>query len=164
MTNFDVSADHSKIILGHILTPKNWKDISHQEARKIFDDNMLDYNEISEYPDLIFDSNILFRINDKIYPWSMAGPWMISLVVFKQPLREDTFKSLEGKFNLENNKHTAQQQKRGWKEWLWRKKEYIPLVPIKQSVLEASQRSELSKVKASFMIKSLRPTSAQLVF
>jgi len=78
-------------------------------------------------------TDVLFKINDKIYPWSIAGPgdshrWWVrttitklsfstvvmSLLVHKQPLDPSVIEQLEKKATEKLQK----QESKGWRSWL----------------------------------------------
>jgi phosphatidate phosphatase PAH1 len=56
-----------------------------KKMEQIFDENLVSYEQFSTNPQMLFKSNIAFRIQNKIFPWQVAGPMLISLLAFKRP-------------------------------------------------------------------------------
>eukprot|EP01119_Soliformovum_irregulare_P021520 TRINITY_DN7182_c0_g1_i1.p1 TRINITY_DN7182_c0_g1~~TRINITY_DN7182_c0_g1_i1.p1 ORF type:complete len:897 (-),score=322.29 TRINITY_DN7182_c0_g1_i1:45-2735(-) len=121
-----------------------------QDIDKIFKESKISYEDICQNPDLITDSNVVFKIQDKYYPWAIAGPLVISMMAFKKPLTQDTVDKLELKFK----EKLKTQEKKGWGAWLWRTKS--------NSVAQAEKIAVQGIPLKRGVRKSLRPTPEQL--
>jgi len=78
---------------------------------EVFEKLKLDYNDLTELltHDVrkLFDGEVVFRIQGKYYPWSVAGPIMVSLLVFGENLSPKLLRRLLKENNLDGEQRRA---------------------------------------------------------
>eukprot|EP00053_Salpingoeca_punica_P018847 m.187250 g.187250 ORF g.187250 m.187250 type:complete len:904 (+) comp17518_c1_seq9:244-2955(+) len=84
------------------------KEISPESLQPKFEQYRLTFADFNNNPLLISDPNLVVRINDRFYNWTVAAPIIMSMVVFGQPLE------LAAQEKLVN-----EQMPRKEKSWRW---------------------------------------------
>lgn len=102
------------------------------EASELFDQHALSFNEFQQMftgdSNALYDNDIVFRINGSLYPWIIAGPMILSNLIFNQPLSMDTISVLQADYmarhthlemaddtnSTENESENQQQANNGW--------------------------------------------------
>eukprot|EP01114_Cavostelium_apophysatum_P015868 TRINITY_DN440_c0_g1_i3.p1 TRINITY_DN440_c0_g1~~TRINITY_DN440_c0_g1_i3.p1 ORF type:complete len:846 (+),score=250.69 TRINITY_DN440_c0_g1_i3:274-2811(+) len=155
------------------------KDFDDKEINRIFQENLVSFEDLSKNPELIFDQTLLFKIKERIYPWSIAGPVIVSLLVFRRPLDYSVIEKLELHYTDKTSKEAQKlaAAKKGWGSYLWwrnssnapKGKSTDPKLkdsaenpatsPKATSELTAQLKAKESLQQKSAVKKSVRPTS-----
>ncbi|XP_049847863.1 phosphatidate phosphatase LPIN3-like [Schistocerca gregaria] len=61
---------------------------SPREADERFEEHRIAYEEFSRDPEVLFSRKVVVRIQGQYYPWQVAAPMLMSLLVYGSPLRE----------------------------------------------------------------------------
>lgn len=81
-----------------------------EEAHRLFDEHKLPKEEFFNIflvdANGLFDKDIIFRINGQYYPWIIAGPIILSTLIYKIPMPSQATDSLENEY-LQRNIHEA---------------------------------------------------------
>eukprot|EP01102_Stenamoeba_stenopodia_P019264 TRINITY_DN722_c0_g1_i1.p1 TRINITY_DN722_c0_g1~~TRINITY_DN722_c0_g1_i1.p1 ORF type:complete len:1004 (-),score=227.64 TRINITY_DN722_c0_g1_i1:70-3081(-) len=152
---------------------------SREESERIFAENIISQTQFKTNPELLFSTDVLFKINDKIYPWSIAGPVVMSLLLYGQPLDPSVIEQLEKKATEKLQK----QESKGWRSWLgygWlsrsrgRSNSIQPspsptILPVGDdtkvvavATTDGATLVTTATTQTTYTIKSLRPTSEEL--
>jgi hypothetical protein len=59
-----------------------------------FDKHKITFDTLNDKPQLLHDTRLLFRLNNKYYTWSVLSPHLASLVLFGKPLESATMDRL----------------------------------------------------------------------
>lgn len=130
----------------------------------------MSYEELSKSPEIIFDNNLVFRINQRMYPSSVGLPLIVSLIAFRKPLSDEVINKLQQNY-VEKSK--SGQKKSYWSYWWWRSNPKQP--QAEQGTVTQTQvtdsvgntvnvtQSTTTSTAVLHIRKSLRPTSDQLV-
>jgi len=142
-----------------------------KNSDKIFEEHVITHDEYSKNPEIVNDQNTVVRVNKRVYPWSIAGPIIISALVYRKNLDKSVIEKLEKNYGAKGKK------KAGWGSWLWSRssgnvKEGVtstqkPNSDVKDNttttVTEDGNATKITKTKEIFIKKSLRPTNEQLL-
>lgn len=140
---------------GNMIGMDSLESMSREEVDRIFEEHVISFDDFDAKPEVLFDPNLVLKLNDKIYPYAIAAPILMSLLAFGEPLRLETVDKLEEKVRQQ-----VKSQQRGWGAWLWRTKPTTPKDP--KSPDDGTNDKAIVPVKKLNVRKSLRPTSEQL--
>lgn len=88
---------------------------------RVFRENRIAHAEFCANPGLLYDDRLVCRLQDKYYPWSIAGPIIISILAFGRPLDNEAVRDLEAREAAKYKElPKEQQQQSGWR-WWWRR-------------------------------------------
>ncbi|XP_064651749.1 phosphatidate phosphatase LPIN2-like isoform X2 [Lineus longissimus] len=81
-----------------------------------FMQGLVTYDDFCENPNLISNPDLVLRIGEKYYNWPVAGPMIMSLVMYQRPLPEGSIETL-----VKAHFPKKERQKRGMSSWFsWR--------------------------------------------
>ncbi|XP_052027109.1 phosphatidate phosphatase LPIN2-like [Apodemus sylvaticus] len=104
-------------------------------SKEKFMEHIVTYHEFAENPGLIDNPNLVIRIYNRYYNWTLAAPMILSLQVFQKSLPKATIES-----RVKDN-----MPKKSGRWWFWRKKENMtkPLPETKEGKSEVAQANDL---------------------
>ncbi|XP_033106189.1 phosphatidate phosphatase LPIN2-like [Anneissia japonica] len=110
------------------------EEISHEA----FSQALISYDEFTKNPAILENPNLVVRIGGKYYPWTAAGPLLISYLAFQRPLPEVKVESMM-------KEHMAK-GKGGLSSWFsWRRGSEQPL--SKKVKVESMMKEHMAKGK-----------------
>eukprot|EP01117_Protostelium_nocturnum_P020925 TRINITY_DN975_c0_g1_i1.p1 TRINITY_DN975_c0_g1~~TRINITY_DN975_c0_g1_i1.p1 ORF type:complete len:944 (+),score=418.69 TRINITY_DN975_c0_g1_i1:187-3018(+) len=155
----------------HLLFPENAPKPKEEEAEKLFQQYLISHEEYSKNPEVVVsDVNVVVKVNNRMYPWTVAGPIIISALAYRKNLDQSVVEKLEKTFQEKSKR------KSGWGSWLWNRSSSsnlkadlnagTPQKPLTSStqikVTADGKETTIVEKKEVFIKKSLRPTTEQL--
>lgn len=112
------------------------------KTAEAFKQNIVTHEKLSTDPNLIFHPDMVFRVENKLYPWAVAAPYLVSLFAFQRRLDTNVMEQHYTRWKEANTKSSGSV----WTRWLprgWRRTESSAAVasPIKQDGLAKSGSS-----------------------
>eukprot|EP01116_Phalansterium_solitarium_P017879 TRINITY_DN4531_c1_g1_i2.p1 TRINITY_DN4531_c1_g1~~TRINITY_DN4531_c1_g1_i2.p1 ORF type:complete len:1074 (+),score=252.81 TRINITY_DN4531_c1_g1_i2:348-3569(+) len=150
------------------LPPKAWE---------VFSSQRVGFAALSRQPDLVFHPQALFRIEDRLLPWSVVGPMLVAQVAFGKSLEPAVVAPLETNWLTRLRGADKKAGRRWWGGWFGRtapavssgvtdkplSSEPTETLSLPSSpVLPSASVSARSVQRAQHQRKSLRPSSEQL--
>ncbi|XP_074843472.1 phosphatidate phosphatase LPIN2 isoform X4 [Carettochelys insculpta] len=104
-------------------------------SKEKFMEHIITYNEFAENPGLIDNPNLVIRIYNRYYNWTLAAPMILSLQVFQKSLPKATVESWV----------KEKMPKKSGRWWFWRKRDSMAkqLPEAKEGKSEAQRTNEL---------------------
>lgn len=132
------------------------------KTAEAFKQNIVTYEALSSDPNLIFHPDMVFRVENKLYPWQVAAPFLVSLFAFQRKLDAQVMEQHYTKWKEANKKSSGSV----WTRWLprgWRRQESssATATPSKDSVVKSgSSNSVLSSGASRSLTASLNAAAS----
>eukprot|EP01122_Echinamoeba_exundans_P013301 TRINITY_DN5787_c0_g2_i1.p1 TRINITY_DN5787_c0_g2~~TRINITY_DN5787_c0_g2_i1.p1 ORF type:complete len:1000 (+),score=212.58 TRINITY_DN5787_c0_g2_i1:90-3089(+) len=123
------------------------------KTAEAFKQNIVTYEKLSADPNLIFHPDMVFRVENKLYPWAVAAPYLVGLFAFQRRLDANVMEQHYTKWKEANTKSSGSV----WTRWLprgWRRQETssVPATPVKgagpDSVVKTSSSNSLASSRS----------------
>jgi phosphatidate phosphatase LPIN len=138
------------------------------KTAQAFKQNIVTYEKLSADPNLIFHPDMVFRVENKLYPWAVAAPYLVGLFAFQRRLDANVMEQHYTKWKEANTKSSGSV----WTRWLprgWRRQETsVPSTPIKggptDSLVKTSSSNSLSRSDSKTQLPGPAPDSSAANF
>lgn len=77
-----------------------------------FQQHIVSYEALCSNPNIFTDPNLIIRMSGKYYKWQVAGPLIMSLLIFNKPVKDKALDIL-----MKQHMPKKEQRKRGWLWW-----------------------------------------------
>ena len=69
-------------------------------AKEIFEGKKIDFEEFNSNPSILFSPNLVVKIENDIFPFSVAGPFLCSYIFYRRGLDDSVLETLDQKHPL----------------------------------------------------------------
>ncbi|XP_078396757.1 phosphatidate phosphatase LPIN2 isoform X2 [Cetorhinus maximus] len=106
-------------------------------SKEKFLEHVVTYHKFAENPGIIDDPNLVLRINDRYYNWTLAAPMILSMQAFQKCLPKATI----------DDWVKEKMPKKSGRWWFWRKKDSVVKQPeTKQEILNEENKPDQNSV------------------
>eukprot|EP01113_Clastostelium_recurvatum_P022951 TRINITY_DN2745_c0_g1_i5.p1 TRINITY_DN2745_c0_g1~~TRINITY_DN2745_c0_g1_i5.p1 ORF type:complete len:1209 (-),score=333.80 TRINITY_DN2745_c0_g1_i5:62-3688(-) len=124
------------------------------QSREIFSAALVTYEQLAETPVLFTNPALVVRMGERVYPWTVALPMLVSLLMFKRPLHSDALENME--------KQYAQPKRSRWSNWLWRSSSGTNIANTSQTRLKEDAPRTLATSASASSVALSTPTTPSL--
>lgn len=108
------------------------ENVPEDQVQAIFESKKIDFESFNSNPSILFSPDLVVKIGNEIFPFSVAGPFLCSFIFFRRALDESVLNELEHqnpllspailKKKVPTLQETPKQTSGGWfnyRKWMW---------------------------------------------